>query len=102
MKGDVGMMKECNVKYGVLAVVMLIGMLYAIAVIESVPVLGLLGIAILFFSCSVVLLFCLMKLGVMDFQEGSVWYTINQKINSSASYRHTLTGKLNSKMILSE
>lgn len=76
-------MRENSVKYGILAVILLVGMLVAIIVLESVPVFSLFGVAMLFFGCSAGLLFCLMKLGVMDFSEGTIWYVLNQRVNMS-------------------
>jgi len=80
-------MRENKTRYGVLAVMMIAGMIGAVAALESVPTLGLLGMAVLFLACSAVLLFCLMKLEVMDFQEGSFWYELNLQVNAPKQRR---------------
>lgn len=75
-------MRDTKVKFGVLAMVMVIGMIGIVAALDSIPTLGLLGMAVLFFACAVVLLFCLMKLEVMEFQKGSFWYEVNMQVNA--------------------
>lgn len=76
------MMRENKTKYGVLAVVMMMGMIGAISAMDAMSAPGLIGLAVLFLACSAMLLFCLMKLEVMDFQEGSFWYELNLQVNA--------------------
>lgn len=80
-------MRENKTKYGVLAVLMVIGMIGAVTALDSIPALSLFGMAALFLVCSAALLFCLMKLEVMDFQEGSFWYELNQQVNAPKQRR---------------
>lgn len=75
-------MRENKTRYGLLAVLMLAGMIGAVAALDSIPTLGLAGMVILFLVCSAVLLLCLMKLEVMDFQKGSFWYELNMQVNA--------------------
>ena len=75
-------MRTNKTKYGVLAVVMMIGRIGAISAMDAVSTLGLIGMTVLFLVCSAVLLFSLMKLEVMDFQEGSFWYELNLQVNA--------------------
>ena len=75
-------MREQKTRYGVLAMVMVAGMIGIVAALDSIPTLGLFGMAVLFVACSAVLLFCLMKLEVMDFQKGTFWYEVNQQVNA--------------------
>lgn len=75
-------MREHKMKYGILAMMMVLGMYASVAVMESIPTVGIVGMALVFLACSAVLLFCLMKLEVMDFAEGSVWYALNQQVNA--------------------
>ncbi len=75
-------MRESKTRYGVLAMIMVAGMIGAVAALDSMATLGLAGMAVLFFVCSAGLLFCLMKLEVMDFQKGSFWYELNQQVNA--------------------
>lgn len=92
-------MRENSVKYGILAVISLLGMLFAIIVLESVPAFGLFGIAMLFFGCSAGLLFCLMKLDVMDFSEGTILYVLNQRVNMSTQRRY-VSGRQSARHIM--
>ena len=75
-------MREQKTRYGVLAMVMIAGMIGAVAALDSIPTLGLLGMVVLFLACSTGLLFCLMKLDVMDFQKGTFWYELSQQVNA--------------------
>lgn len=75
-------MRANKTRYGVLAMVMVAGMIGAVAALDSIPTLGLFGMAMLFLGCSAGLLFSLMKLEVMDFQKGSFWYELNQQVNA--------------------
>ena len=75
-------MREQKTKYGVLAMVMVAGMIGAIAALDSIPAMGILGMAMLFLVCSAGLLFCLMKLEVMDFRKGTFWYELNAQVNA--------------------
>lgn len=76
------MMREAKTKYGVVSVMMMVVMIGVVAALDGVSTLGLFGMAVLFFTSSAVLLFCLMKLEVMDFREGSFWYALNQQVNA--------------------
>lgn len=75
-------MRENKTRYGVLAMIMVAGMIGVVAALDSIPTLGLVGMAALFLACSAGLLFSLMKLEVMDFQKGSFWYELNQQVNA--------------------
>ena len=75
-------MREQKTRYGVLAIVMIAGMIGAVAALDSIPTLGLLGMVVLFLVCSAGLLFCLMKLEVMDFQKGTFWYELSRQVNA--------------------
>ena len=75
-------MREQKTRYGVLAMIMIAGMIGAVAALDSIPTLGLLGMAVLFLVCSAGLLFCLMKLEVMDFRKGTFWYELSQQVNA--------------------
>ena len=57
-------------------------MIGTVAALDSIPTLGLLGMIVLFLACSAGLLFCLMKLEVMDFQKGTFWYELSQQVNA--------------------
>ncbi len=78
-------MREVKTKYGVVALMMVVVMIGVVAALDAVSTLGLFGMAVLFFASSAVLLYCLMKLEVMDFQEGSFWYALNQQVNAPKS-----------------
>ncbi len=75
-------MRENKTKYGVVALMMVIGMIGTVAALESIPTLSMIGMAVVFFACSAVLLFCLMRLEAMDFPEGSFLYELNQQVNA--------------------
>ena len=75
-------MRENKAKYGMVALMMVIGMVGIVAALESIPTLGVLGMGLLFFICGTVLLFCLMRLEVMDFPKGSFMYEVNRQVNA--------------------
>mgnify|MGYP003307653871 CR=1 FL=1 len=75
-------MRENKTKYGVLAMMMMVGMIAAVSALDGVSASGIIGVAAVFLVCGAVLLFCLMKLEVMDFQEGSFWYAVNLQVNA--------------------
>ncbi|MBQ2369361.1 MAG: hypothetical protein II301_04495 [Peptococcaceae bacterium] len=75
-------MREQKTRYGVLAMVMVAGMIGAVAALDSIPTLGLFGMVVLFLACSAGLLFCLMKLEVMEFQKGTFWYELSMQVNA--------------------
>lgn len=74
-------MKKTDKKYGLVALCMCFFLMGTVALLEQRADFPLL-IALLFCCvCSGVLLFCLMKLNVMEFRENTFWYRINQKVN---------------------
>ncbi len=75
-------MRDQKTRYGVLAMVMVLGMIGAVAALDSIPTLGVVSMVVLFLACSAGLLFCLMKLEVMQFQKGTFWYELNQQVNA--------------------
>ncbi len=75
-------MRENKTKYGAVALMMVMGMIGIVAALESIPTLSMFCMAVVFFACSAVLLFCLMRLEVMDFPEGSFLYALNQQVNA--------------------
>lgn len=74
-------MKKQDRCYSFLAVFMVLCIMGGLLCIEQVEKINLLGASFFCFSCSAVLLFCFMKLEVMEFQENSFWYHVNRNLN---------------------
>ena len=80
------MMRQSKTMYGILAVMMVVGIIGTVAVLESVAAMSLFAGAVIVLICGAVLLYSLMKLEVMDFQEGSYWAKVNQRVNTPKQY----------------
>lgn len=74
-------MKKAEKKYIGLAVLMCIFLIGMLGLIEQKDGIHLLGAFFFCMICSGVLLFSLMKLNVMEFRQGTVWYRINACVN---------------------
>lgn len=74
-------MKKTDKKYAIMALCMCFFLVGTLILIEQQVGIHLFAAAVFCLACSGVLLFCLMKLDVMDFQQGTFWYRLNQAIN---------------------
>ena len=68
-------------KYGVMAAAMALLLLGGLLLIEHMALVNLAGAVLFCAVCAALLLFCLMKLDVMEFQPGSFWYRLQQRVN---------------------
>ncbi len=76
-------MKKEQKKYGIMAAVMVLLIMGSLLWIEHRAEANVLGFFIFGFVCSVVLLFSLIKLNVMEFQPGSFWDRLSQRLNQA-------------------
>ena len=67
-------------KYGILAICMLCFMTGSLLLVEQQSAVSLGGCLLFCLVCSAVLLYCLMKLDVMEFTPGSFWDRINRQV----------------------
>lgn len=67
-------------KYGILAICMLCFMTGSLLLVEQQSAVSLGGCLLFCLVCSAVLLYCLMKLDVMEFTPGSFWDCINRQV----------------------
>ena len=67
--------------YGMVAALMVLFMFGAMLFVEHLPMVNLLTAALFYLVCGSLLLFSLLKLDVMEFQPGSFWYQLNQRVN---------------------
>ena len=67
-------------KYGILAICMLCLMTGSLLLVEQQSAVSLGGCLLFCLVCSAVLLYCLMKLDVMEFTPGSFWDRINRQV----------------------
>ncbi len=74
-------MKKTEKKYMGLAALMCIFIIGMLGLIEQKEDIQLLGAFFFCMICSGILLFSLMKLNVMEFRQGTVWYRINACVN---------------------
>ncbi len=78
-------MKKTDKKYVVMALCMCVFLVGTLLLIEQQAGVSLFAASLFCLLCSGMLLFCLMKLNVMEFQEGSFWYRLNQAVNQSTA-----------------
>ena len=76
-------MKNSQKKYGIMAAFMLLFIMGSLLWLEHMAEANVLGFFIFAFVCSAVLLFSLIKLNVMEFQPGSFWDWLSQRLNQS-------------------
>lgn len=69
-------------RYGLMAAAMVALLLGGLLLVENMALVNLAGAVLFCMVCAAVLLYCLMKLDVMEFQPGSFWYQLNQRVNS--------------------
>lgn len=77
-------MKKTDKKYVIMALCMCFFLVGTLLMIEQQAGISLLAASLFCLVCSGILLFCLMKLNVMEFQQGTFWYRLNQAMNQSA------------------
>lgn len=77
-------MKKTDKKYVMMALCMCFFLVGTLLMIEQQSGISLLAASLFCLVCSGILMFCLMKLNVMEFQQGSFWYRLNQVVNRSA------------------
>ncbi len=76
-------MKHEQKKYGIVAGLMVLLIMGSLLWIEHMAETNVLGFVLFGFVCSAVLLYSLIKLDVMEFQPGSFWDRLCQRINQS-------------------
>ena len=72
-------------KYGVMAATMVLFLIGGLLLIDHMALVNLAGAVLFCAVCAAFLLFCLMKMDVMEFQPGSFWYQQNRRVNREES-----------------
>lgn len=85
-------MKHEQKKYGIVAGLMVLLIMGSLLWIEHMAETNVLGFVLFGFVCSAVLLYSLIKLDVMEFQPGSFWDRLCQRINQRKNRRHRRSG----------